>query len=54
MEINELGLWGNYSIPKDNPYVDDKINKTHKRLSKPKDMQIRLNSTLLYGFLRQI
>ncbi|KAK4843537.1 hypothetical protein QYF36_009496 [Acer negundo] len=24
MEINELGLWGNYSIPKDNPYVDDK------------------------------
>ncbi|KAL5814016.1 hypothetical protein ACOSQ4_024657 [Xanthoceras sorbifolium] len=24
MEINKLGLWGNYSIPKDNPYVDDK------------------------------
>ncbi|KAK2663914.1 hypothetical protein Ddye_002488 [Dipteronia dyeriana] len=24
MEINELGLWGNYSIPKDNPYVVDK------------------------------
>ncbi|KAI3894297.1 hypothetical protein MKX03_001844 [Papaver bracteatum] len=23
-EINDLGLWGNYSIPKDNPSVDDK------------------------------
>ncbi|XVE57034.1 hypothetical protein DITRI_Ditri04bG0059100 [Diplodiscus trichospermus] len=23
-EINDLGLWGNYSIPKDNPYVGDK------------------------------
>ncbi|KAJ0048650.1 hypothetical protein Pint_15304 [Pistacia integerrima] len=23
-EINELGLWGNYSIPKDNPYIADK------------------------------
>ncbi|XVF12016.1 hypothetical protein REPUB_Repub08aG0078300 [Reevesia pubescens] len=23
-EINDLGLWGNYSIPRDNPYVEDK------------------------------
>ncbi|XP_052183553.1 HIPL1 protein-like [Diospyros lotus] len=23
-EIEQLGLWGNYSIPKDNPYVQDK------------------------------
>ncbi|PIA40240.1 hypothetical protein AQUCO_02500142v1 [Aquilegia coerulea] len=23
-EINDLGLWGNYSIPRDNPFVDDK------------------------------
>ncbi|KAL5725532.1 hipl1 protein [Ranunculus cassubicifolius] len=23
-EINDLGLWGNYSIPKDNPSVEDK------------------------------
>ncbi|XP_016578324.2 HIPL1 protein isoform X2 [Capsicum annuum] len=23
-EITKLGLWGNYSIPKDNPYTDDK------------------------------
>ncbi|XP_020232020.1 HIPL1 protein isoform X2 [Cajanus cajan] len=22
-EINEMGLWGNYSIPRDNPYVSD-------------------------------
>uniref|UniRef100_A0A1D1ZE40 HIPL1 protein n=1 Tax=Anthurium amnicola TaxID=1678845 RepID=A0A1D1ZE40_9ARAE len=22
-EMNDLGLWGNYSVPKDNPYVDD-------------------------------
>lgn len=22
--INDLGLWGNYSIPKGNPYVEDK------------------------------
>ncbi|MQM17168.1 hypothetical protein Taro_050137, partial [Colocasia esculenta] len=22
-QISDLGLWGNYSIPKDNPYVDD-------------------------------
>ncbi|KAL5553990.1 hypothetical protein UlMin_041391 [Ulmus minor] len=24
-EIGELGLWGNYSIPQDNPYSEDKI-----------------------------
>lgn len=23
-EVGELGLWGNYSIPKDNPYNEDK------------------------------
>lgn len=23
-EITKLGLWGNYSIPKDNPYAEDK------------------------------
>lgn len=23
-EINELGLWGNYSIPKENPFIADK------------------------------
>ncbi|XP_061373510.1 HIPL1 protein-like [Gastrolobium bilobum] len=23
-EINDTGLWGNYSIPRDNPYVNDK------------------------------
>ncbi|PHT25791.1 HIPL1 protein [Capsicum baccatum] len=23
-EITKLGLWGNYTIPKDNPYIDDK------------------------------
>lgn len=23
-EASELGLWGNYSIPKDNPYTQDK------------------------------
>lgn len=22
-DIKEQGLWGNYSIPRDNPYVDD-------------------------------
>ena len=23
-EIRNLGLWGNYSVPKDNPYSEDK------------------------------
>ncbi|KAL8140742.1 hypothetical protein V2J09_006763 [Rumex salicifolius] len=23
-EVSKLGLWGNYSIPNDNPYIDDK------------------------------
>lgn len=22
--MTKLGLWGNYSIPKDNPYIEDK------------------------------
>lgn len=23
-DISQLGLWGNYTIPKDNPYIEDK------------------------------